>query len=210
MTVAVTDAGTQREALRRLAEMTQRAIIHPHVVKVARAITADCPARDDRCELEAIFAAVQRGDPRIKELRRGVRYVADPLVTDWFAGPHQLLKMCADGACAGDCDDQAALVAALAGAVGFPVGLRVWGPPGQRSQIGRMQGLRRAVGGSAFHGTASFPDPQYVHVYAVVGVPKRADGSLNRWLGMDTTVNNAHVGWEPSRGYFLTAVVQGG
>jgi len=86
-----------------------------------------------------------------------------------------------------NCDDHSSLNAALAGALGWKVGLRAWGPKG--------------AGG-------------FSHVYPVVAFPKRARlvhingqamGAFDRVFGMDTTVDDAQVGWEPPKGEVLTA-----
>lgn len=174
MRLSVFGVDTQREALEQLAELAQRSTVHPLVREVAMQLTADCPSRDDACELQTIFDAVKHGDSRVRALKAGVRYVADPRWADHFTAPYRLLKQCARGACAGDCDDHAALIVALAGALGFKVGLRVWGPS----------------------------DSNYVHVYAVAGVPKRDPRQV---VGLDTTVDESDVGWEPPSGSVLTA-----
>lgn len=165
---------TQKEALTQLAELAQRSTLHPLVRETAIRLTADCTSRDDGCELDAIFNAVKHGDHRVAALRNGVRYVADPRWADHFTAPYRMLQQCARGACAGDCDDHAALIVALAGALGFKVGLRVWGE------------------------TAS----NFVHVYAVAGLPKRDPREV---VGLDTTVPESNVGWEPPNGAVLTA-----
>lgn len=174
MRLSVFGVATQREALEQLAELAQRSTVHPLVRETAIRITSECDARDDSCELQAIFEAVKHGNPNIPALKNGVRYVADPRWADHFTAPYRLLQQCASGACAGDCDDHAGLIVALAGSLGFKVGLRVWGPK---------------------------PD-NYVHVYAVAGVPKRDPHEV---LGLDTTVPDSSVGWEPPDGHILTA-----
>lgn len=174
MRLSVFEATSQRFSLEKLGELAQRSTVHPLVRETAMRIVAECPARDDMCELQAIYDAVKHGTPAVKALRNGVRYVADPRWADYFTAPYRLLKQCASGVCSGDCDDAASLIAALAGAIGFKVGLRVWGET----------------------------HDEYVHVYAVVGVPKRAPTQV---LGMDTTVESADVGWEPPKGAVLTA-----
>lgn len=172
------NVGDQKQALVELANLTQRSILTPEVLRVARQVTNDCPSREDECELQAIYDAVKKGHPRVKALRKGLRYVSDPVLADWFTGPRRMLEMCSDGACGADCDEHAALVAALAAAVGFEVGLRAWGPTSRKD---------------------------YVHVYAVAGLPKK---SPQKFVGMDTTVEQADVGWEPPRGRVLTAYLQ--
>lgn len=176
MKVRVFDAGSQRDALTALAELTARAIEQsPSVRETAIAIITDkCADRDDDCQLEAIFNAVKYGDDRIKGLESGFRYVSDPMLADYFTAPARSLDSCTRGACGGDCDDHAALVASLAGAVGFNVGLRAWG----------------RYGG------------EYEHVYAVAKTPKRGVGRI---VGLDTTYPSAFVGWEPPKGRVMTA-----
>lgn len=180
MPFSVFSVGSQKAALKKLAEMTQRAMLDPAIVKAAKQITADCDARDDKCELSAIFYAVKEGTDYVPGLENGVRYVADPLDADYFTAPAQLLKQCRDGACSGDCDDQASLLCALAGALGFVVGLRAYGSD-PRSK-------------------------EYEHVYAVAKLPKTAEFDPNGpEMALDTTVSSAKPGWEPPGGRVLTA-----
>jgi hypothetical protein len=172
--LSVVNVRDQKQALLRLATLTEQATVHPSVRAAAHRIIADCASRDDSCELEAIYEAVKNGTPLVKGLERGVRYVSDPQWADFFTAPNRLLSECAKGACGGDCDDAASLVAALAGSVGFRVGLRVWG---------QSPGV-------------------YSHVYAVAGLPKHNPAEV---VGLDTTVPEAYVGWEPPKGHVLTA-----
>lgn len=175
MRLSVFEAGTQRNALLELAKLTQRSTVHPLVRETAIKIVQRCEARDDMCELQAIFDAVKYGTPDVKGFERGIRYVADPNWSDFFTAPNRLIEMAARGAAAGDCDDHAALIAALAGSIGYTTGLRVWGPN---------------------------KDSGFVHVYAVVAAPKRDPDEV---YGMDTTVDESSVGWEPPSGVVLTA-----
>jgi hypothetical protein len=172
----------QREALRLLAGLTQRAITSPTVVTVARKITNNLRSRDDEGEIRAIWKAIKYGNKDVKGLERGVRYVSDPLPADFFQSPIRTLKSCKLGACAEDCDGHAALAAALAGALGFHVGLRAWGPKSSQ---------------------------EYEHVYACVALPKlNPPSNAREWIGLDTTLeDSAGFGWDPSSGRFLTAVV---
>ncbi len=89
-----------------------------------------------------------------------------------------MLKECRRGACSGDCDDHTAMVCSLGSAVGFKMGLRAWGPHGSQGE--------------------------FVHVYPVALLPKRLDGPLTV-VGMDTTVPESFLGWEPESGDVLTA-----
>lgn len=174
------EAANQEEALVLLAEQSRASVVEPRVRKAAMQITQDVPNRDFMGELRAIYNAVKHGDPRVEGLSKGVRYVADPVQSDYFTAPHVTLMNCDDGACAGDCDDASALVAALAGALGFRACLRAYGPSPNQGDI-------------------------YDHVYAVVGGPDK--NSPEQWLGMDTTVDEADVGWEPPPGHVLSAEI---
>lgn len=176
MRVSVLDADDQKAALRMLAELTQRSILHPNLLTAARRITNDVEARDDYAELEAIYRAVKSGTPGVPGMGRGLRYVSDPRQADAFMGPARILRQCRNGACSGDCDEAAALCAALAGAIGFKTGLRAWGPKGCNGD--------------------------YVHVYALAGYPKH---DPTREVALDTTVPEAEVGWEPPNGEVLSA-----
>jgi len=170
----VFEVDDQREALRQLAELTQRSSVHPRVHEAALRIISDCEQRDDECELEAIFQAVKHGTDKVKGMENGVKYVADPRFADHFTAPYRILEQLARGVNGFDCDDHTALICALAANVGFHVGLRVWGPT---------------------------PD-EFVHVYAVVGLPKRKPKKV---VGLDSTVDESYVGWEPPDGSILTA-----
>lgn len=152
MKVRVFDAVSQKHALTALAELTSRAIEQSPIVRetAIALITDRCADRDDDCQLEAIFDAVKHGDDRINGLEKGFRYVSDPVLADYFTAPGRSLDSCARGACGGDCDDHAALVASLAGAVGFDVGLRAWGRFGK----------------------------EFEHVYAVAKTPKHGVGRV--------------------------------
>lgn len=176
---------SQKQSLTALAETVKRGMTDPRVVIAARQITMGCTARNDLCELQSIFDALKSGTSRVPGMRSGLRYVADPQVSDYFVEPGKLLDLCAQGACAEDCDSHAALMASLSGAIGFRVGLRAYGP------------------------TATGP---YTHVYAVALLPKipvdefsRSAGSADKVIGLDTTVSQSRVGWEPPPGRVLTA-----
>ena len=168
---------SQKVALKQLAKIAEEGMISPIIRRAANQIVRDCAARDDICELNAIFLAVKEGTPNVPGLRKGVRYVADPRDADYYTGPEQLLKECAQGACAEDCDSQATLVCALAGALGFIVGLRAY---------------------------SSTQRGDYEHVYPVA-ISDRATPRAGRVLGMDTTVPESTLGWEPPRGKIETA-----
>lgn len=176
MRLSLRDVPTQEDALLELAKLVERATLDPDIVRAAKQITGSCPARDDMCELTAIYEAVKNGDDRVAGLANGVRYVSDARAADQFFAPARLLKECQSGACGGDCDDHAALVCALIGAIGFRWGLRAYGPKNGKG---------------------------YSHVYAVAWVSKRSPTKI---VGLDTTVPYAKVGWQPPRGRVMTAV----
>lgn len=174
----INDAGSQKDSLRILAELCQRSIINEPIVRsTALQVVSGCASRDDRCELESIYNAIKFGSKNSDALRHGLKYVADPRWADYFVAPHNTLKMCLEGSNGGDCDDHSGLNAALAGALGFRVGFRAWGP-------------------------SKDPSGEYVHVYAVAGYPKRDPKQV---LAMDTTVDEAKLGWEPPYGHVMTA-----
>jgi hypothetical protein len=110
-------------------------------------------------------------------VKSNIRYVSDPRSTDLFMQPANLLKMYEKGAGGGDCDDHASLIVALLASLGWHMGLRAWGR-------GKNQ------------------NGDYVHVYAVAGYPKK---NPTEDVGLDTTVEDASVGWEPPGGHVLTA-----
>lgn len=167
---------TQRASLKALAELARAATIDPLVRNTALKIVQACRSRDDVCELEAIFRAVKDGDPAVTPLKNGFKYVADPRYSDYFTAPADSLRACLKGACGGDCDDHTSLIAGLAGSIGWKMGLRAWGP-------------KDADG--------------YVHVYAVAAYPKRPP--FKQVYGLDTTVDDSRLGWEPPHANVMTA-----
>lgn len=170
------DAKTQEGALKILAELAQRATVHPLTRQTALKITADCANRADTCELEAIFRALHSGNPDVEPFANGFKYMADPRFADYFASPVDNIQACLKGACGGDCDDHAAMMVALAGSIGWKGGLRAWGPKNGEG---------------------------YSHVYAVVAYPKRPP--FKKVVALDSTVPESFAGWEPPKGNVLTA-----
>lgn len=171
------NARDQVGALKILAKLTRDSLLEPHLATVRRAalaITQDCPARDDWCELEAIFEGVKHGNPNVPGLEKGMRYVADPLLYDLFTSPYRILTLCKEGRCAGDCDDQSSLVAALAASIGFQAGLNAWGRK------------------------LNEPD----HVFAVVRFPKKRPTGIVA-LDTSADVGETEVGWHPPGGHNL-------
>lgn len=178
-------AESQEETLHMLAELVERATIDPLVVNTARMLVMQVgrvggqrTKADDYNELKAIFNAVKHGDSRVQPLRTGFKYIADPRFADYFSSPTDSLKNCLKGACGGDCDDHASLLAALCGSIGFRCALRAWGPKNKKG---------------------------YSHVYAMAAWPKR---DPEKWVPMDTTVPASSLGWEPPRGNVLNAIFE--
>ena len=179
----------QGAALKRMADMIGKGLSDPRsaplIIRTARAIVSDCDARDDRCEVEAIYEAVKYGTPKVPGMARGLRYVSDPRTFDYFSSAGATLKACASGSCAGDCDDAAILVATLCLALGFKAGVRAYGP---NPRVKR-----------------------YEHVYPIVALPKHGPWPKGyTGHGMDTTVPDAYVGWEPPRGAAMTLWIEEG
>lgn len=178
------DLATQEAGLTKLRDLISSGSVDPQIITAARAIAvANCPDRDDECQVQAIFEAVKHGTKAVPWLRRGLRYISDPRPFDTFATCAAIIEMCQKGAYAADCDEHTVLVGSLVAAIGFQVGARAWGP--SKSQ-----------------------DGEYTHVYCVVALPRSPPGG--KWPksysghGMDTT--EAHeVGWEPPGGHVMTA-----
>lgn len=174
--VTYRDFKTQSDSLKVLGDLAQRGSIDPYIRYTALKIVRNAQGRDDQAELEALFNAIKHGDPEVKPLRNGLKYVADPRFSDYFTAPKDLLQMAENGANGGDCDDHTALMCALGASLGFKMGLRAWGRKG---------------------------DDSFSHVYAVAAYPKRPP--FTSVLGLDTTVDESEVGWEPPEGEVLTA-----
>lgn len=174
MPVTYADVRDQRAALAKILRFIEKGSTDPDVRRIAIQIVSDCEAKDDLCELQAIFDAVKHGTDRVPFLKNGVKYVADPRAADFYTGAKRLLSECSRGSCAGDCDDHTIIVGSLCAALGFKVGARAWGPDRNKDV--------------------------YSHVYCVVALPKK--GPWPRGYtghGMDTTVSQSSVGWEPPR-----------
>lgn len=159
----------QREALAQLRNLVQPYVADPLVNEVALKAIGSCPSRDDLCELESIFYLVKHGLPHVGGFERGLKYVADPNWADKFTSPRKIIENLRSGINGEDCDGHAGLICALAGSVGFTMGLLAYGPPGSDG---------------------------YTHVLAVAKLPKRL-GPNTQMVGMDTTVAESEVGWLP-------------
>lgn len=192
----------QDEALVALAKLVQQGQENPYVVATARKIVRDCPGRDDHCELEKLFDAVKYGDPAVKALEKGYPYRADPKTADWFASADRTLKMCEHGACGGDCDEHAVLLASLAGALGFSTGLRAYGKNRERgfSHVYAVAITPKKMGVPGTRGALA------AFLQAIDGFSGHPRGEI---IGMDTTVPSSYLGWQPDErsGRFRTAWV---
>jgi hypothetical protein len=165
--------GDQKNALLQLRAVAQPDVAHPLVRERALQMVSICEARNDLCEVEAVFDAVKNGRPDVPGFERGVKYVADPNWADLFHAPHKIIEMLQQGINGFDCDDHTALVCALLGSIGFTTGMLAYGPPGS---------------------------DEFIHVLAVVKLPKRLTGQVSM-AGLDTTVDEATVGWLPPHVY---------
>lgn len=185
MRLSEMNVANQEMALVKLYELVLKAVKSPLVRETAIQMVEGCTDRDDKCELEAIFAAVKSGNPNVDGFAQGVKYITDPEMytddgkdtIDHYTTPQRLIEQCKRGICAEDCDGHSALVASLAGALGFQYGLRIYKPRGSK---------------------------YFEHVYAVIAYPKLEPTKV---LAMDTTVHESYVGWEPQDGEVLTATV---
>lgn len=191
------EAPSQEDSLEVMAALVDSDSMNLVLQGLARALTKNCPARNDWCELTAIYNGVKNGrsDLGAYGLLNGLRYLADARTgadgseTDVFFKPSRLIAMLQKGENGADCDDQSMLVAALAKNCGFRVGLRAYGEGD-------------VAGG-------------YEHVYPIALIPKRgpwktdSQGRIDESLivGMDTTVPQARVGWQPPAGNVFTVML---
>ncbi len=146
---------------------------YPSVLFTARSIAAQCPGRDDACELEAVFGAVKYGpipvrldDGKIISAP-GLRFVTEPRTVDSYPSAKKMLDWLAEGANGEDCDGHVILISSLLMALGWLPGCVI----------------------------ASKDGKEFVHIFAVVGWPK--ENPVN-WVALDTTVDQG-VNWWPPR-----------
>lgn len=153
----------------------------PLILWTARAIVAPCASRSEECELRAIYKAVKEGpipvrteDGKLIKLP-GLRFVDDPLGVDTYPTAHKILEWLAQGANGEDCDGHAILLCSILLVLGYQPGLII----------------------------ASRDGKNYIHVFAVAGLPKNAP---RKWVPLDTTVKEAGVGWWPPSSYGIKAM----
>jgi len=99
-----------RDRVKVMRQMHEVGLTDPDVRGTALRAVAGCPARDDRCELEAVFNFV----------KARVRYTGDVEGHDTYASAKRTLEWGG-----GDCDDHSVAVATLARHLGFKTGVRV-------------------------------------------------------------------------------------
>jgi len=88
----------------------QGSLRDPLMRRIALAVTRNCPARDDTCELQAIYDFVVMN----------VRYTGDVVFKDTFQSALRTMQFGG-----GDCDDHSILAATLAMANGFQFRWRI-------------------------------------------------------------------------------------
>lgn len=118
------DAGTAQTvtALRGVVDAAQ---LDPGLRAAVVEILHGVPSREPRLDLSTLLQFV----------RDRVRYQADPVDVEYVQSPRRMLDAIQrSGRTAGDCDDMAGLLAALAEAAGYPTRFRVQGPPGDDYQ----------------------------------------------------------------------------
>lgn len=181
--VRVVTVETQRAALVKAAKMAADGSVMRKVRDAALIITSDVKKNDGEGQLQAIYDAVKEGHPDVRGLERGVKYVRDPVLVDFFTAPARLLSECEnDGRkCAEDCDGHAMLVASLCAAIGLRAGLRAFKPDGKKI---------------------------FTHVYAVAAPELMGSDGAPRLIGMDTTIDRAYPGWEPRPGKTMTILLE--
>lgn len=113
---------TIEERIGNLQDITWKSVSDPEMRKLALAITNNCPARDGKCEAEAIFNAV----------KKRIRYTGDiaPLKIGGRDGPVEPVDLYQSGKRSwqirgGDCDDHAILIATLLTLNGITARFRV-------------------------------------------------------------------------------------
>lgn len=145
--------------MEKMAELAYEFMIDPEIRKLATKIVRNVKPKDYEGEVKAIYWWV----------KNNIRYTKDPYGREGLQTPRFTLKTRA-----GDCDDMATLICALAGALGHRCKLRAVStyPPNNNVII-------------------------WNHIYAMVQPAKS-----QKWIAMDTTVEWAYPGWEPPNIYF--------
>jgi transglutaminase-like putative cysteine protease len=144
------ESGTRRtiDAMQRL---VREGRIDPTIIYTAQQLVRNIPRNDFRSQASALHEFV----------KRYVGYVRDPRSTELLRSPFWTLYYQA-----GDCDDQAVLLCALAEAIGLKT---------------RFKTIKA---------DATFPD-EFSHVYGQIQMPDSGE-----WITSDTIVPGATIGWE--------------
>lgn len=176
--VSVYEVANQKAALKELAALIEKSTVDPLVRNAALAITHEVDSRDDEGEVRAVFEAVKTGSDQVRGLEKGLKYMSDPRWADFFTSPSRMLRQMSDHSSRAAGDcDDHA--ALICALLG---------------SLGFVTGLRawgRQKG-------------EFTHVYAVVAMPKIGP---SEFIGLDTTVEESEVGWEPPKGHVLTAIM---
>jgi hypothetical protein len=146
-----------------MADLAGKATRDFKFIQTASKIVAQCPARDHNCEAGAILDFV----------KSYVRFQPDPLTSvrghmdtvELIQAPQVTLKRRA-----GDCDDQAVLIAALGMALGMPAKFVV------------------------IKCDTKMPD-EFSHVWCELDVAVGGD----QWVALDSVVPESFPGWTPQR-----------
>lgn len=178
MRLSILEVSSQKKALEELAKLVEKSTVDPIVRNAALAITHDVDSRDDEGEVQAIFNAVKHGSDQVQGLEKGLKYMSDPRWADFFTSPSRLLKqMAGDPSLAAEDCD------------------------GHSALICALLGSLGFIVGLRAWGKEK---GEYTHVYAVVAMPKIGP---TEFVGLDTTVEESEVGWEPPKGHVLTAIM---
>jgi hypothetical protein len=145
-------AGTA-QTIRLMRRLIDQALNDPHFIRFSIDLVRNVPAYNEFGEVSALFSWVQDN----------IRYTKDPVTKEKLYPPQELLKIRA-----GDCDDIAMLLGALAIALGYPARL-----------------VTVAADPSA-------PN-EFSHVYTEVEAPA---GSGN-WIAVDAARPNSSLGLQP-------------
>lgn len=178
MKISVYEVADQRQALKELARLVEESTVDPIVRNAALAITHDVDSRDDEGEVQAVFQAVKHGTDEVRGLEKGLKYMSDPRWADFFTSPARLLKQ-----------------------MGYHQHLAAEDCDGHSALICALLGSLGFVTGLRAWGREK---GEFTHVYAVVAMPKIGP---QQFVGLDTTVEESEVGWEPPKGHVLTAIM---
>lgn len=118
-----------RSTVKKMAELARTGSHSFEIRNLATRITAHVPSKSPAAELRALYNWV----------RDNIRYRYDPVELEWLQSPARTV---AEGA--GDCDDQATLLAALAGSLGHRWRFRT---------VGERPDMQKHVQAQAFDGT---------------------------------------------------------